>query len=211
MPRIRQLKKLKFYRLDKGMHFDNINELFSESINWNIIETHLPDMLRIAMSIKAGKISASTLLRRLGTYSRKNKLYFAFRELGRVIRTIFLLQYISDPDLRSTINAATCKSEEFNNFLQWAMFGGNGVIAQNLRHEQRKIIKYNHLVANLIVLHNVAMMTKVINGLIVKDMPITEQILSKLSPFRTEHINRFGNYTLDLRKKSEVLEYNIIR
>jgi hypothetical protein len=30
-----------------------------------------------------------------------------------------------------------------------------GVIAENLRHEQRKIIKYNHLVANLVILHNV--------------------------------------------------------
>ena len=30
-------------------------------------------------------------LRRLATYSRKNKLYFAFRELGRVVRTVFLL------------------------------------------------------------------------------------------------------------------------
>ncbi len=37
----------------------------------------------------------STILRRLSSYSRKNKLYFAFRELGRAVRTIFLLQYIS--------------------------------------------------------------------------------------------------------------------
>jgi TnpA family transposase len=39
-------------------------------------------------------------LRKLGTASRKNKLYFAFRELGRVVRTMFLLEYISDDALR---------------------------------------------------------------------------------------------------------------
>ena len=53
----------------------------------------------------------STILRRLATYSRKNKLYFAFRELGRVVRTIFLLQYVSDLELRQVIQAATNKSE----------------------------------------------------------------------------------------------------
>ena len=42
----------------------------------------LPDMLRVALSIKAGTIMPSTILRRLATYSRKNKLYFAFRGDG---------------------------------------------------------------------------------------------------------------------------------
>jgi TnpA family transposase len=47
-------------------------------------------MLRVVLSIKAGRITASTILRKLGTYSRKNRLYQAFRELGRVVRTAFL-------------------------------------------------------------------------------------------------------------------------
>jgi TnpA family transposase len=81
----------------------------------------------------------STILRPLATYSRKNKLYFAFRELGRVVRTIFLLQYISDLELRQMIQAATNKSEAFNKFVQWVCFGGEGVIAENVRDEQRKI------------------------------------------------------------------------
>lgn len=59
--------------------------------DWALIETHFQDMLRVAISIKLGKITASTILRRLGTYSRKNKLYWAFRELGKVVRTLFLL------------------------------------------------------------------------------------------------------------------------
>jgi TnpA family transposase len=72
-------------------------ELMPRIRNWNLIETHLPDMLRVALSMKAGRVSASTILRRLGTYSRKNRLYQAFCELGRVIRTGFLLRYISFP------------------------------------------------------------------------------------------------------------------
>jgi TnpA family transposase len=105
-------------------------------------------MLRVALSIKAGRISASTILRRLGTYSRKNRLYQAFSELGRVIRSGFLLRYISDKELRSVIQGATNKSEALNRFLQWVFFGGEGIIAENSGDEQRKAIKYNYLGAN---------------------------------------------------------------
>jgi len=31
---------------------------------------------------------------------------------------------------------------------QWVCFGGQGVIAENVRDEQRKFIKYNHLIAS---------------------------------------------------------------
>lgn len=197
LPRIRSLKSLTFYRPSKNTKFDHIDPLFTDPINWDLIATHLPDMLRVALSIKAGKIYPSTILRRLGNKSCKDKLYFAFRELGRVIRTDFLLQYLADLELRQTIHAATCKSEEFNHFIQWVFFGENGIITENQRHEQHKIIKYNHLVANLLILHNANSMTEIINELKAEGYHITPEILASISPYRTHHINRYGRYTLD--------------
>lgn len=185
--------------------------MFSESIRGDLIERYLPDLLRIAVSIKDGQIAPSTILRRLGTYSRKNKLYLALRELGRVVRTVFLLQYITEADLRQMIQAATCKSEEFNGFVQWVLFGGDGVIAENLRHEQRKIIKYNHLVANLLILHNVVTMTKTLGELMHQGHVIQDDILAKLSPFRRGHINRFGAYVMNMEREVEPMEYRILR
>jgi TnpA family transposase len=70
--------------------------LFSEAIDWSKIQSHWQDILQVVLSIKMGKVSSAVLLRKLGNYSRKNRLYQAFQELGRVIRTVFLLQYISD-------------------------------------------------------------------------------------------------------------------
>ena len=76
------------------------------------------------------------------------------------MRTVFLLDYISDIDLRRTIQTATNKSEAFNLFVQWVAFGGGRLLAENTRDEQRKMIKYHHLVANLLIFHNVVTMTK---------------------------------------------------
>ncbi len=109
-PRIRNWKGLNFYRSKPALQYEHIDLLFSKTIDWSLIETMLPEMLRVAVSIGAGRIKPSTILRRLATYSRKSKLYFAFRELGHAVRTSFLLEYLSDVELRRLIQSATNKA-----------------------------------------------------------------------------------------------------
>ena len=206
MPRIKNIKDLTLFRPDQHISFENIDELFTDKINWKLIQTHLPDMLRVVFSIMAGKMLPSTILKRLGAHSKKNKLYFAFRELGRAVRTHFLLQYIHDIELRRTISAATNKSEEFNQFADWVAFASK-VIPENLRHEQTKVIKYNHLVANLVILYNVHEMTRVFNELRQEGHIVDKSLLEAFAPYRNEHINRFGSY--DPNVNLEVKPLNI--
>jgi TnpA family transposase len=205
-PRIRNWKNLQFSRPDPDMRYKHIDLLFTVNVDWDLIETMLPEMLRVALSIGAGRIKPSAILRRLATYSRKNRLYFAFRELGRVVRTAFLLDYISDIELRRTIQAATNKSEAFNLFVQWVAFGGGRVLAENTRDEQRKMIKYHHLAANLLIFHNVATMTRALQQLMADNQEVDEEALACLSPYQTEHINRFGRYTLKRDRVPEPLD-----
>jgi len=208
MPRMRNIRDLVLYKADRRRKYAHIDSLCRQTIDWDLIERHYPDMMRVAVSIKAGKMTPSTILRRLGSESAKNKLYFAFRELGRVIRTLFLLKYLDEPELRRTIHAATNKSEQFNDFAQWLMFGGD-VIPENLRHEQRKIIKYNHLVANMVILFNVQWMSRKLKELQGKGHPVDADVLRVLSPYRREHINRLGDYRLDLQRPVSPLDPTI--
>jgi TnpA family transposase len=57
------------------------------------------------------------LLRKLGTHNRRSLLSRAFRELGRVERTLFLLRFFSSIEIRRVIRAETTKIEAFNDFL----------------------------------------------------------------------------------------------
>jgi TnpA family transposase len=209
MPRIRNWKDLTFFKADKTCTYEHIESIFSDEIDWKLIETYLPDMLRVALSIKMGKITPSTILKRLSNYSKKNKLYQAFKELGRVERTCFLLQYISDINIRRTIQESTNKSEAFNGFIKWLFFGGEGVIGENNRAEQRKVIKYNHLVANCVIFYNVYNMSMAIEKLIKEGHKIDSTMLSLLSPYINQHINRFGRYSLDKERAAPELNFNI--
>ena len=96
---------------------------------------------RLVLSIQVGTVLPSTLLQRLGSHSRQSKLYQVFREVGRVIRTLFLLKYISDASLRAHIVAETTKIEAYHSFVDWIFFGGDGTITMGDPVEQEKRIK----------------------------------------------------------------------
>ncbi|MEV6154619.1 Tn3 family transposase [Nonomuraea sp. NPDC052129] len=135
MPRIRNWKDLTFYRPGRATRYRHIDALFGERgknvIDWTLIETHFRDLLRVAVSIRENAISSTLLLRRLRSGSRKNAHYAAFREVGRVIRTVQLLRYLSVAPLRRRVTAATNKVEAYNGFAEWLHFGQRGVIADN--------------------------------------------------------------------------------
>ena len=209
MPRIRNWKDLTLYRPTPQSRYEHINALFSDDIDWDLIETHVPDLLRIVLSIKTGRITASTILGKLNTYSHKNKLYQAFRELGRVIRTGFLLQYVGDPELRAMIQRETNKSESFNGFAKWLAFGNGGVIPTNNRREMRKYLKYNHLLANIVIFANVALLTHALNELVSEGHRIDPEAVAVLSPYITQHLVRFGLYQMDRTRLPKPLTYQV--
>ncbi|MDF6739508.1 transposase, partial [Escherichia coli] len=91
----------------------------------------------------------------------------------------------------------------------WLMFGGDGTIAENVRHEQRKVIKYNQLVANMVILYNVQWMSRKLKELQEAGHPVDAEVLGALSPYRREHINRLGDYLLDLQRRALPLDPSI--
>ncbi|MCK4870523.1 MAG: Tn3 family transposase [Gammaproteobacteria bacterium] len=105
---------------------------------------------------------------------------------------------------------ATCKSEEFNQFIGWIRFGGGGVVSDNMRSNQHKIIRFNHLLANMLIFHNVVYQTKAVNKLRGQGMAIPDEILAGISPYWTEHLNRFGTFQLDMQKIVEEIEYDLV-
>ncbi|MCX5158037.1 Tn3 family transposase [Streptomyces sp. NBC_00264] len=199
MPRIRNWKGLTFYRPSKTTEYVHIGALFGEVgknvIDWDLIESQFRHLMKVAVSVREGAISSSTLLKRLRSGSKKNATYAAFREVGRVIRTVQLLRYLCDPALRRRVTAATNKTEAFNGFSQWIGFGNRGVIADNDPVEQEKAMKFNALLTNAVIFHNALDIAEIVRQLLEEGWTIEPEDLAHISPYLTGHINRFGEYS----------------
>lgn len=115
------------------------------------------------------------------------------------MRTVFLLQFLSDQKLREVIHVTTNKVEQFNAFSKWLFFGGEGRISDNTPEEQEKRIKYTDLVANCVILNNTVEMSNVLNTLAREGYVLTKDELAALGPYQTQHVKRFGNYEIDLQ------------
>jgi TnpA family transposase len=203
MPRIRNWKDLLFFRPSKDVHFRHIESLFSDPVNWALIERHWEDLMQVILSIHTGRISSAMLLRRLGYSSEKNKLFLAAQEVGRVIRTIYLLEWMTNSKLRREVTATTNIIESYNAFAKWLSFGGEGVIAENDPDEQQKRLRYNDLVASAVILHNVVDMSRILTQLKAEGQSVHPEDLNFLSPHLTSSVKRFGDYTLDMAKPPE--------
>jgi TnpA family transposase len=205
MPRMRGLSDAVFYRPDKSIRYQHIDALFGDEIDWDLIATHARDMIQVVLSIQAGRVMPSMLLRKLGTYNRKSLLYRAFRELGRVERTLFLLRFISSAEVRRVIRSETTKIETYNDFLDWVCFGGP-VVRSGDPVEQEKQLKYASLVANAVMLSNVADLTDVLSAMAKDGHPVTPALVASLSPYIREHIRRFGRFVLDMTDLPDPLD-----
>ncbi|MFF9322446.1 Tn3 family transposase [Streptomyces sp. NPDC014728] len=188
-----------FYRPSKQAEYEHIDALFGEPgknvIDRDLIESQFRHLMRVAVSVREGAISCSTLLKRLRSRSKKNATYTAFREVGRVLRTVQLLRYLSDAPLRRRVTAATNKVESFNRFSQWIGFGNRGVIADNDPVEQEKAMKFNALLTNAVIFHNALDIAEIARQLLEEGWTIDPEDLAHISPYLTEHINRFGEYS----------------
>ncbi|MGL5742244.1 MAG: Tn3 family transposase [Legionella sp.] len=111
--------------------------------------------------------------------------------------------------LRKKIQAATCKSEEFNDFIDWITFGKDNVIHENNSIIQQKIIACGRMVANAVMFYTVANTTNVLNQLSAEEDKYSKDDLSILSAYFRENINLYGVFDLSRSRQTMPLQFDI--
>ena len=188
------------------MNLFRIRHLYGGVVDWELIELHLTEFIRVAFAIQSGRVAPSWILTRLNGYSRRNKLYRAFRELGRALRTIYLLLWITDDDPQRAFTYEANNVEHYHDFASHLNFGGQGVLRTNSRIDQEKGMIANQLVANVVISQTAADQTRVIQQLKSEGYPSELSDMKHLSPYLTRHRSRFGKFAV--RCKTEPLPDN---
>lgn len=88
-PRICDLADKRMYTLHKKSQYPVLEPLIGGKIDVKKIKNHWEDILRLAVSVRRGTVTASLILRRLASYPKQNGLAWALREIGRIERALF--------------------------------------------------------------------------------------------------------------------------
>ncbi len=153
-PRIRDLADTKLYVAKGGQSMTSLTPLIGGHLNLKSIRVHWDDILRLATSIKQGTVTASLMLRKLGSYPRQNGLAVALRELGRIERTLFILDWLQSVELRRRVNAGLNKGEARNALARAVFFNRLGEIRDRSFEQQSHRASGLNLVTAAIVLWN---------------------------------------------------------
>ncbi|EDX6968404.1 Tn3 family transposase [Salmonella enterica subsp. enterica serovar Oranienburg] len=194
-PRIRDLHDKKLFIKGKAEKYPALQSLISTtSLNLKEIEIHWREVLRLATSIKQGTVTASLMLKKLASYPKQNGLAKALREIGRIERTLFMLDWFRDPALRRRVQAGLNKGEARNALARAVFMHRLGEIRDRKPENQSYRASGLTLLTAAISLWNTVYMERAVDALKRKGVKINEQLLSHLSPLGWEHINLTGDY-----------------
>lgn len=104
-PRIPNLAERRLYAFGAAGTWPSLAPFIAGRPDEKLIAAHWYDLLRLAASVRTGVVSASLMLKRLGAYPRQNGLALALREVGRIERTLFTLDWLEQPALRRQATA----------------------------------------------------------------------------------------------------------
>jgi len=111
-PRLRDFPDRRMACIKAPGQYPSLKPLMGSRVKVDVIREHWDEIVRLVASMKAGTVLPSAMLRKLAAYERQNQLDLALREIGRVERTIFMLDWLESPALRRRCQAGLNKSEQ---------------------------------------------------------------------------------------------------
>ncbi|MFI5305231.1 MAG: Tn3 family transposase [Nitrospiria bacterium] len=196
-PRIKKIKDQTLYSFKPRKEYEvhGYKILPDRYINVELIRENWDDILRLIATIRLGESTASQIFKRLSSYSKQNPLYRALKEFGRIIKTIFILKYIDDVELRQTIQKQLNNVELYNKFSKAVFFANNQEFRQGTKEEQEMIIGCRRLIQNSIILWNYLYLSQ---KLATCEDPVRREemltIIKNGSVITWRHINLHGEY-----------------
>ena len=192
-PRIPDLKHRRLYSFGKSSTYPALEPMIAGRINVALIRAHWSEILRVIASIRTGTVTASLIMRQLASHPRQNGVAAALRELGRLERTLFTLDWIDDPELRRTTGQELNKGEARNSLARAVFIHRLGEIRDRTYENQQHRASGLNLLVTAIILWNTRYLESAVAALRqFEDVP--DHLLAHLSPLGWEHVNLTGDY-----------------
>ena len=193
-PRIKDLKDRKLYTVEKSSSWPLLEPLIGDTVDIRAIIGQWTELMRLKASIETGAVVPSVILRKLAAAGAGNVLSRALRGLGRIERTLFTLQWLSDPALRQRSHAGLNKGEASNALRRAVFFHRQGEIRDRTFENQSFRASGLSLITAAIVHWNTVYLDRAVRQLRAQGAAVPDDLLAHVAPLGWEHIGLTGDY-----------------
>lgn len=196
-PRIPNLAERRLYAFEPTSRWPALAPFIAGRPDDKLIAAHWDEVLRLAASVRTGVVSASLMLKRLGSYPRQNGLAQALREIGRIERTLYTLDWLEQPRLRRQATAELNKGESRNALARAVCFHRLGQLRDRTVEAQQHRASGLTLVTAAIALWNTVYLNHALDAVRRSGETVPDALLAQLAPLGWQHINLTGDYLWD--------------
>jgi TnpA family transposase len=210
MPRIRDLKDQQLYRVDRQFDYGVFTPLLTKTADLDLVEEQWEAMLRVTLSLKQRTVPAHIVVQRLTNSFPSDRLSKAVTHLGRIIKTQYILRYLTEPELRRTVQRQLNKGEYRHKLPRRVFFADQGEFTTGDYEAIMNKASCLSLVSNAILYWNTLKITDIVDQLRQQGEVIEEETLAHISLLPFKHVLPHGtyfneDYPGDLGQKSPLL------
>ena len=211
MPRLKRIKVQKLYRPYTGQSdaYPNLQPILTRPINWDLIRQQYDQMVKYTTALRLGTTETEAILKRFSKNPFKHPTYLALLELGRVIKTIFLCQYLDESEVRREVNEGLNVVERWNGVNDFIFYGKGGEFASNRLESQELSVLSLHLLQICLVYVNTLMIQSVLEQKHWQQK-LTEVDFRAITPLIFSHVNPYGTFKLDLNERIAGLTQQLV-
>jgi TnpA family transposase len=194
MPRIKDLSHQRLFKLDRHQHYGELDCLFDETVNQELFIEQWDQMVRLGVSLKNRLAPPEVIVERLASAAPADRFAKALTAFGRIVKTIHILRYIQDEELRRTVQLQLNRGEGRHNLARWLFFANRGEFRNADLNEITNKTSCLSLLCNAAVLWNTVRMQKIIEQLRSSGQTVRDEDLARIWPLLFEHILPNGIY-----------------
>lgn len=194
IPRIRDLPSKRLYLFDPSACPKELKGLIGGKVREPVISSNWPDILRSAATMVAGAMPPSQLLRKFSAYPRQHELAVALREIGRVERTLFIIDWLLDADMQRRAQIGLNKGEAHHALKNALRIGRQGEIRDRTSEGQHFRMAGLNLLTAIIIYWNTKHLGQAVAGRRRNGLDCSSDPLAHISPLGWAHILLTGEY-----------------
>ena len=179
---------------ETGMPLAFMDGTYITALRNRLIVANWPDVLRSAATMVAGAVPPSQLLRKFASYPRQHDLAAALREIGRVERTLFIIDWVLDPDMRRRAHIGLNKGESHHALKNALRIGRQGEIRDRSSEGQHYRMAGLNLLAAIVIYWNTVRLDEAVRQRKRAGLSAETELLAHISPLGWAHILLTGEY-----------------